>query len=74
MNGFKGTIQIACSSSISASVCVDLPRDVKVQNGPALAIVALLFPAKTPLGTYTVTFKGVSGAVTSSATATFTIE
>jgi hypothetical protein len=34
----------------------------------------ILFPFSTPPGTYTVTFTGVSGTVTASGTASFTVK
>ena len=73
VNGFNGSVKLTCSCIISPSVCVDLPQTVKV-NGTALALTGILFPANTAPGTYTITFTGVSGAITETATAQFTVK
>ena len=73
VNGFSGNVTLSCSGSITPSVCGDLPQTLNV-SGTAYAFTGILFPASTKAGTYTITFKGVSGSTTSSATATFTVE
>ena len=73
VNGFNGSVTLTCSSSISSSVCADLPQTVHV-NGTALAVTGILFPANTKAGTYTITFTGVSRSLTGTATATFTVK
>ena len=72
VNGFNGNVKLTCSGPAGA-VCMDLPQTVKV-NGTALAISGILFPANTKAGTYTITFTGVSGSLTNTATAKFTIK
>jgi hypothetical protein len=54
-------------------VCANLPQTIKV-NGTAYAVSGILFPAKTTAGTYTMTFTGVSGSLTETATAKFTVK
>ncbi len=73
VKGFNGNVTLSCSSSINSSVCVDLPQTVHV-DGTALALTGILFPANTKAGTYTITFTGVSGSLTETATATFTVK
>lgn len=71
VNGFKGKVKLSCSGSID-SVCVDLPQTVNL-NGTALALTGILFPKTTAPGTYTITFTGVSGTLTGTATAEFKV-
>lgn len=73
VKGFSGSVTLTCSGGPAGTTCVDLPMTVKV-NGTALAISGIVFPKHTPNGTYTITFKGVSGAVTATATASFTLK
>jgi hypothetical protein len=72
-SGFSGNVTLSCSGGPSGSTCLDFPMTVSFYNGTALALSGIFFPANTKPGTYTVTFTGVSGSVTSSATATFTV-
>jgi hypothetical protein len=72
VDGFKGDVKLSCSGGPSGAECADLPQTVSV-NGTALAVSGILFPANTTPGTYTMTFTGVSGSLTNSATATFTV-
>jgi len=73
-SGFNGNVALSCSGGPAGAECADLPMTVKLKsNGVAYAISGILFPAKTTPGTYTMTFTGVSGSITESATATFTV-
>jgi hypothetical protein len=71
-NGFNGNVTLSCSGGPAGSLCADLPQTVRV-NGTAYAISGILFPKSTAPGTYTITFTGVSGSLTNSATAMFTV-
>jgi sugar lactone lactonase YvrE len=73
VNGFNGTVKLTCSAGTLGSVCGDLPANVHV-NGTAYALTGILFPANTAPGTYTVTFTGVSGSITTTATAKFVVQ
>ena len=73
VDGFNGNVTLSCSSSVASSICLDLPQTVRVK-GTTGAFTGILFPANTKAGTYTVTFKGVSGSLTKTATATFTVK
>ena len=73
VNGFQGYVRLSCAGGPVGSYCADLPRRVYV-NGTAHALSGILFPKNTTPGTYTVTFTGVSGSLTNSATAQFTVE
>lgn len=73
VKGFNGNVTLSCSGGPSKSICADLPQTVKV-NGVALAISGILFPANSTPGTYTITFTGTSGSLTSSTTARFTVK
>jgi hypothetical protein len=42
-------------------------------HGTAYAVSGILFPKTTIPGTYVVTFTGVSGSITNTATAKFTV-
>jgi sugar lactone lactonase YvrE len=70
--GFSGNVTLSCSGGPAGSVCADLPQTVKV-SGVAYAVSGILFPANTTPGTYTITFTGVSGSLTNTATAKFTV-
>jgi hypothetical protein len=72
-NKFNGSVKLSCSGGPPGAVCADLPQTVKV-NGTAFALSGILFPANTKPGSYTMTFTGVSGSLTNSTTATFTIK
>ncbi len=72
VNGFNGKVTLTCSGGPTGSYCADLPQTVQV-NGTAYAISGIVFPKDTPPGTYTITFTGVSGSLTSTATAQFTL-
>jgi Bacterial Ig-like domain (group 3) len=73
VQGFNGNVTLSCSGGPTGSKCVDLPMTVRV-DGTALAISGILFPDNSTPGVYTITFTGVSGAITSTATATFTVK
>ncbi len=73
VGGFNGNVTLSCSGGPAGSKCVDLPMTVRV-DGTALAISGILFPNNSTPGVYTITFTGVSGAITSTATATFTVK
>jgi hypothetical protein len=73
VNGFNGTVTLSCSGGPSGSYCADLPQTVHV-NGTAWAVSGILFPRSTAPGTYTITFTGVAGSLTNTATAKFTVK
>ncbi len=73
VNGFSGNVKLSCSGGPAGSYCVDFPMTVHL-NGTAYAISGIFFPKNTKPGTYTVTFTGVSGALTNTATAKFTVK
>jgi hypothetical protein len=66
-------VTLSCSGGPAGSKCLDFPQTVHV-NGTAYAISGILFPENTTPGTYTMTFTGVSGALTNTATAKFTVK
>jgi sugar lactone lactonase YvrE len=73
-NGFSGNVTLSCSGGPTGEECIDLPMTVKLKsNGMAYAVSGILFPANTTPGTYIMTFTGVSGSITQSTTATFTV-
>ena len=70
----SATLSLAQPSGGPAGAhCADLPRTIRL-DGTAHAVSGILFPRDTAPGTYTVTFTGVSGSLTNSATAQFTVE
>jgi len=73
VHGFSGNVKLSCSGGPAGSECADLPMTVRL-NGTAYALSGILFPKNTTPGTYTITFTGVSGQITSIATATFTVK
>ena len=73
VNGFNGNVTLSCSGGPAGSICEDLPMTVKV-NGTAYAVSGILFPKNAKPGTYIITFTGVSGSLTNTATAKFTVE
>jgi hypothetical protein len=73
VNGFKGKVKLSCSGGPPGSVCVDLPQTVSL-NGRAYALSGIFFSKNTKPGTYTVTFTGVSGSLTNSTHASFTVK
>ena len=73
INGFNGNVKLSCSGGPTGAVCANLPQTIKV-NGTAYAVSGILFPAKTTAGSYTMTFTGVSGSLTETATAKFTVK
>jgi hypothetical protein len=72
VRGFDGNVTLSCSGGPAGSECFDLPQTVKV-NGTAHALSGILFPENATPGTYTITFTGVSGSLTNTATAKFTV-
>jgi hypothetical protein len=72
VNGFNGTVALSCSGGPVGSYCIDFPMKVNV-HGTAYAVSGILFPKNTTPGTYVVTLKGVSGSLTTTATAKFTV-
>ena len=75
VNGFAGTVSISCSGGPPDSVCGDFPQTVRVEaNRTALALSGILFRPEDAQGTYTITFIGISGTDTSTATAQFTVK
>ena len=73
VNGFDGNVTLNCSGGPAGSSCEDFPMTVKV-NCTSYAVSGILFPKKTAAGTYTITFTGVSGSITATATAKFTVK
>jgi hypothetical protein len=73
VKGFNGNVKLSCSGGPTGSKCADLPQTVKV-DGTAFALSGILFPKNATPGTYTITFTGVSGSLTNTATAKFTVK
>jgi hypothetical protein len=73
VKGFNGNVTLTCSGGPAGSTCTDFPMTVKL-NGTAYAISGILFPKNSTPGTYTLTFTGVSGSLTNTATAKFTVK
>ena len=73
VNGFKDNVKLTCSGGPSGSYCANLPQTVHVE-GTAYAVSGILFPPNTPPGTYTITFTGVAGSATNTATAKFIVQ
>jgi hypothetical protein len=73
MNGFDGKVALSCSGGPTGSSCVPVRQTVTV-NGTRHVFAGLEFPNNTKLGTYSVTFTGVSGTLTNTATANLTIK
>jgi hypothetical protein len=73
VNGFNANVTLSCMGTPAGSKCADFPTTVKV-NGVAYALSGIRFPKNTAPGTYVVTFKGVSGTLVNTATATFTVK
>jgi hypothetical protein len=63
---------VRCSGDPAESKCFDLPKAVHV-NGTAYMVSGILFPKNTKPGTYIITFTGVSGGLTNTANAKFTV-
>jgi hypothetical protein len=72
VNGFNGNVTLSCSGGPAGSSCADFPMKVNVK-GTAYAVSGVLFPKNTNPGTYVVTITGVSGSLTNTATAKFTV-
>jgi hypothetical protein len=73
VNGFQGNVTLSCSGGPDGAKCANFPMTVRL-NRTAFALSGMWFPPNTPAGTYTVTFTGVSGASTATATAQFTVK
>ena len=73
VKGFDANVTLSCSGGPAGSECADLPQTVKV-DGTAYALSGILFPKNATPGTYTITFTGVSGSLTNTATAKFTVK
>jgi len=73
VKGFNGNVTLSCSGGPAGSKCADLPQTVYVKK-TAYAISGILFPMNTTPATYTITFTGVSGLLTNTASAKFTVK
>ena len=73
LHGFNANVTLSCSGGPAGTKCADLPGTVHV-NGTVYAISGVLFPKNTPDGTYMITFTGVSGSLSHSTTAKFTVK
>ena len=73
VNGFNGNVTLSCSGGPAGTKCADFPHTLRVK-GTAYAVSGIQFPENSIPGTYIITFTGVSGSLTSNATAMFTIE
>ena len=73
VKGFNENVKLSCSGGPAGSECADLPQTVKV-DGTAFALSGILFPKNATPGTYTITFTGISGSLTNTATAKFTVK
>jgi hypothetical protein len=72
--GFNGSITLNCSGGPTGATCKDFPMTIGLIDGYGLALSEIQFPANTSPGSYTMTFTGVSGAISNSATATVTVK
>ncbi len=72
-NGFNANVSLSCSGGPAGARCADLPQTVRV-NGTAYAVSGMLFPKNTTPGVYTITFTGISGSLTNTANAKFTVK
>lgn len=72
--GFNGAVALTCTGGPAGSVCITLPSTVTFFNGQAWALAGLFLPSNAAAGTYPVTFAGVSGAASGSATASVTVQ
>ena len=73
VNGFNGNVTLSCSGGPAGAKCTDFPQTLKVK-GTVYALSGILFPKNSTPGTYIITFTGVSGSLTSTATAKFTLK
>jgi hypothetical protein len=73
VNHFSGKVTLSCSGGPAGTKCADFPETVSL-NGTAYAVSGILFPMNTAPATYTITFTGVSGSLTKTATAKFTVK
>jgi hypothetical protein len=72
VNGFNGNVTLSCSGGPAGSYCANFPMKLNV-HGTAYAVSGVLFPKNTKPGTYVITIIGVSGSLTNTATAKFTV-
>jgi len=74
--GFTGTIGLTCSGGPPGSTCTVIPSSVTLTSGSEMAKVTvdLAVPKGASLGTFTLTFKGTSGTLTHSTTATLKVK
>jgi hypothetical protein len=72
VNGFSGNVKLSCSGGPAGSYCTNFPMTVPVKS-TAYAVSGIFFPKNTMPGVYTITFTGVSGVVTTAASAKFTV-
>ena len=73
VNGFKGNVKLTCSGGPAGSECVDFPMTANL-NQTYIALSGILFQPAAKPGTYTITFTGVSGSITETATAQFIVK
>jgi hypothetical protein len=73
-SGFNGKVTLTCSGGPAGSTCIDFPMTVTFYNGTALALSGIFFPPTTKAGTYTLTFTGVSGSISTSTSSTFIVQ
>jgi len=73
VNGFDRNVTLSCSGGPAGSFCVPLRQTIHL-NGTRHVKVELFFPNGTTPGTYTVNFNAVSGSLTNSASAEFTVQ
>lgn len=71
--GFNGAVTLSCSGGPAGSVCITFPQTVTFYNGQAWAIAGDFLPWNAAKGAYTVTFTGVAGSTSVSATAGMTV-
>jgi hypothetical protein len=65
---FDGNVTLSCFGGPTGSNCTDFPHTVKL-NGTVYAESRIFLPRDTRPDTYTITFTGVSGSLTTTATA-----
>src|SRR2546422_19855 len=74
LNGFTGSVSLSTTVSPAAGITVSLnPSTVNVAGGTANSTLLVSTTKNTPSGSYAVTVKGTSGAISHSATLTVNV-
>jgi len=70
--GFNGLVTVSCADGPPRSTCSVFPPMVGLSGGYGATFATIVLSQNTSRGTYTFTFKGVSGAISNSASETIT--